>query len=139
MTFAPAPEYTPFPTGERPLQPYVAAERAAREMDALLAEFEPDALVHDVLTIAPALAAERRGIRVATLIPHLYPGPARGLPPFSIGARIPRTPVGRAFWRALGAADRPRLGAGARAAQRDAAAAGPRAGRRGRSGRCRPS
>ncbi len=101
MTFAPAPEYTPFPTTEQPLQPYVAAERAAREMDGLLADVAPDAVIHDVLTIAPALAAERRGIRVGTLIPHLYPGPASGLPPFSLGARIPRTAGGRAFWRAL--------------------------------------
>jgi UDP:flavonoid glycosyltransferase YjiC (YdhE family) len=101
MTFAAAPEYTPFPTTERPLQPYVAAERAAREMDGLLADFAPDAVIHDVLTIAPALAAEVRGIPVATLIPHLYPAPAPGLPPFSLGARIPRTAAGRAFWRAL--------------------------------------
>ena len=57
--------------------------------------------MHDVLTIAPALAAELEGVPAATLVPHLYPGPSPGLPPYGLGARPARTPVGRALWRAL--------------------------------------
>jgi UDP:flavonoid glycosyltransferase YjiC (YdhE family) len=101
MTFAPAPEYPPFPTRERPLKPYEAAYRAALETRALVASVRPDALIHDVLTLGPGLAGELEGVPVGTLIPHVHPGPAPGLAPFSLGARRPRTAVGRSLWRAL--------------------------------------
>jgi UDP:flavonoid glycosyltransferase YjiC (YdhE family) len=58
-------------------------------------------VVHDVLTIAPALAGELEGAAVATLVPHLYPGPSPGLPPYALGARPARTVAGRALWDAL--------------------------------------
>ena len=48
---------------------------------------------------APALAAELEGVPVATLVPHVYPDLPPGLPPFSIGARRPRTRVGARLWR----------------------------------------
>ena len=38
MTFAPAPEYPPFPTRERPLKPYEAVYRAALDTRPLIAE-----------------------------------------------------------------------------------------------------
>ncbi len=101
MTFAPAPEYPPFPTRERPLKPYEAVYRAALDTRPLIASFKPDVLIHDVLTLGPGLAGELEGVPVGTLIPHVHPGPAEGLPPFSLGARRPRTGVGRALWRAL--------------------------------------
>ena len=53
----------------------------------------------DILTLAPALAAELQGIPWATLIPHVHPHPPDGAPIYSIGARLPRTALGRAFWR----------------------------------------
>ena len=43
-----------------------------------VAEFSPDVLVHDILTLAPAMAAELEGIPAATLIPHLYPDKRAG-------------------------------------------------------------
>ena len=49
----------------------------------------------DILTLAPALAGELEGVPVATVIPHLDPRTERGWPPFSLGARLPRTAVGR--------------------------------------------
>ena len=49
----------------------------------------------DILTLAPALAAELEGVPVATVIPHLDPRTERGWPPFSLGARRPRTALGR--------------------------------------------
>ena len=60
----------------------------------------PDVVVSDILTLAPALAAEVAGDPAATLIPHLYPAVEPGLPFFAIGLRPPRTPLGRGAWRA---------------------------------------
>ena len=101
MRFAAAPEYHVFPTRDRPLKPYAAVVRAARETAPLLAEVRPDAVVADILTLAPALAGEVAGAPVATLIPHVDPAMGPGLPPYSLGARAPRTAAGRALWRAL--------------------------------------
>jgi UDP:flavonoid glycosyltransferase YjiC (YdhE family) len=38
---------------------------------------------------------------VATLVPHLYPAPSPGSPPYALGARPARTRPGRALWREL--------------------------------------
>jgi UDP:flavonoid glycosyltransferase YjiC (YdhE family) len=99
--FSPAPEYHVFPTLERPLKPYEAVLRATREAAPLVGELRPDAIVADILTLAPALAGELAGVPVGTLIPHVHPAGAPGFPPYSIGARLPRTPAGRALWRAF--------------------------------------
>ena len=101
MRFAAAPEYHVFPTQERPLKPYQAVVRATRESLPLVDEVRPDAVVADILTLAPALAGELRGLPVATLVPHVWPVGERGMPPYAIGARRPRTALGRAFWGAL--------------------------------------
>jgi UDP:flavonoid glycosyltransferase YjiC (YdhE family) len=101
IAFSPAPEYHAFPTLERPLKPYEAVLRATQDAAPLLADLRPDAIVADILTLAPALAGELAGVPVATLIPHVHPASAPGFPAYSAGARLPRTPVGRAFWRAF--------------------------------------
>lgn len=101
MEFIPAPEYQVFPTRERPLKPYEAVVRATLPTRAAIAGRRPDLVVHDILTLAPALAAELEGVPTATLIPHLFPVAAPGFAPYSIGARLPRTAVGRAFWDAF--------------------------------------
>jgi UDP:flavonoid glycosyltransferase YjiC (YdhE family) len=95
LTFAPAPEYDIFPA----LGHYEAAARATPVTEAALREHAPDLVVADILTLAPAFAAEKLGLRSATLVPHLCPLQAPGAPPFSSGARWPRTPVGAAFCR----------------------------------------
>jgi UDP:flavonoid glycosyltransferase YjiC (YdhE family) len=102
MTFSPAPEYQVFPTRERPLKPYEAAVLAARVTREFVRDFEPDVAVSDILTPAPALAAELERVPVATVVPHVHPDLAPGLPPFSIGARRPRTRLGAALWRQTG-------------------------------------
>ena len=56
-------------------------------------------MVADILTLAPALAAELAGVPLATLIPHVYPHAGDGFPVYSIGARLPRGAIGRSFWR----------------------------------------
>jgi UDP:flavonoid glycosyltransferase YjiC (YdhE family) len=99
MRFLAAPEYPVFPTQERPLSPYEAIVRATGHTRPSLVAEAPDAVVHDILTLAPALAGELEGIPVATLIPHVYPVGAPGFPPYAFGARLPRTAAGRALWR----------------------------------------
>ncbi|MEA2495640.1 MAG: hypothetical protein QOJ29_3551, partial [Thermoleophilaceae bacterium] len=73
MHFAAAPEYHVFPTLDRPLKPYEAVVRATRETEPLVRAIAPDVVVADILTLAPALAAERCGVRWATLVPHVFP------------------------------------------------------------------
>jgi len=104
LTFFAAPEYQVFPTRERPLKPYEAAARAALVTREVVRELAPDVVVSDILTPAPALAAELEDVPAATVVPHVYPDMAPGFPPFSIGARLPRTRVGAALWRASGRA-----------------------------------
>jgi len=102
MRFAAAPVYDVFPVeGRRPLRPYQAAVKAARETRLAVAEFDPEVVVADILTVAATLAAELEGRPWATLVPHVLPIPAPGFPPYSIGARLPRTGLGRAGWRRL--------------------------------------
>jgi UDP:flavonoid glycosyltransferase YjiC (YdhE family) len=99
IEFAAAPEYQVFPTRERPLKPYQAAVHAARETVPSVESFAPDVAVSDILTPAPALAAELCGVPVATLVPHVHPWSAPGFPPYSLGARLPRTAAGAWLWR----------------------------------------
>jgi UDP:flavonoid glycosyltransferase YjiC (YdhE family) len=74
---------------------------AVRSRLPLLRELRPDVVVHDVLTLAPALAAEAAGVRLATLVPTMYPPHAPGLPFYPWGLRMPRTPIGKGAWRAI--------------------------------------
>jgi UDP:flavonoid glycosyltransferase YjiC (YdhE family) len=101
MQFVPAPEY---PVA-RPWGPSLDEDdlvaRAARETRQTIADVAPDAVVHDILTVAPALAGELEGRPVATLIPHVYPAGERGFPPYALGARLPRTAGGRWLWASM--------------------------------------
>jgi UDP:flavonoid glycosyltransferase YjiC (YdhE family) len=100
--FTPAPEYPTFPTREHPLKPYEAVVKAVGETMPAVEEAAPDVVVHDILTLAPALSGEVLGIPVATLVPHVDPRTAPGAPPYSVGARLPKTPVGVAAWKSIG-------------------------------------
>jgi UDP:flavonoid glycosyltransferase YjiC (YdhE family) len=101
MAFAPAPEYQVFPQGPEPLDFYEAVVHAANDTLPLVRELAPDAVVADILTLAPALAAEMDGRRRGTLIPHVYPHGRPEHPIYSLGARMPRTVAGRAIWRGV--------------------------------------
>jgi MGT family glycosyltransferase len=99
LAFTAAQEYKTFPPpppgdGEGP-----SAADAALALLPLMEEERFDVVVSDILTLAPALAAERAGLKRATLIPHVYPVHEPGLPFFAFGAVAPRTAVGRAVWR----------------------------------------
>ena len=100
LGFAAAEEYRMFPPPKPDSDDGQHAAEAARALLPLLEEMRPHVAVSDILTLAPALAAERAGVPLATLIPHIYPVVEPGLPFFAIGLRAPRTPVGRALWRA---------------------------------------
>ncbi len=99
LTFAPAPEYEVFPRGPEPLDFYYAIVHATHDTLPLVREAAPDVVVSDILTLAPALAAEICGARWATLIPHVYPHGERDFPIYSLGARLSKGNAGRAFWR----------------------------------------
>jgi MGT family glycosyltransferase len=101
MEFVAAPEYPVFPTSDRPLKPYEAVVRAAAITGRSIQDRAPQVVVHDILTLAPALAGELQGLPVATLVPHVYPVGAEGHPPYALGARPARTVAGRAAWRAM--------------------------------------
>jgi UDP:flavonoid glycosyltransferase YjiC (YdhE family) len=100
LRFTAAEEYKTFPppppgSGDGP-----SAADAALALLPFIEDLRPDVVVSDILTAAPALAAERAGVRRATLIPHVYPVHEEGMPFFAFGAQPPRTPVGRGLWKA---------------------------------------
>lgn len=101
MRFVAAPEYPVFPTRELPLAPYEAVVLATAETRRAVLDARPDVVVHDILTLAPAMAGELEGLPVATLIPHVYPVGAPGFPPYAFGARLPQTAVGARMWAAF--------------------------------------
>jgi UDP:flavonoid glycosyltransferase YjiC (YdhE family) len=100
LGFAAAEEYRMFPPPDPDSPEGNHAAEAARALMPLLEEMRPHAVVSDILTLAPTLAAERAGVPLATLIPHIYPVVEPGLPFFAVGLQPPRTPFGRGIWRA---------------------------------------
>lgn len=100
LRFTAAQEYKTFPPPAADSADGASAADAARALVPLMEEFRPDVVVSDVLTVAPALAAEKAGRRRATLIPHVYPVHEPGMPFFAFGLQPPRTPIGRMGWRA---------------------------------------
>ncbi|MEK6250994.1 MAG: nucleotide disphospho-sugar-binding domain-containing protein [Actinomycetota bacterium] len=99
LRFEAAEEYTVFPPPAADSGDATAAE-AANALLPFLEDWRPDALVSDILTVAPPLAAEAAGVRRATLVPHPYPVQQPGKPFFATGARAARTPIGQGLWRA---------------------------------------
>jgi len=99
LGFAAAEEYRVFPPPDPDSEEGAGAADAALALRPLLEEMRPHAVVADILTLAPALAAEAAGIPRATLIPHIYPVHEVGLPFFAFGLQPARTPVGRLMWR----------------------------------------
>ncbi len=100
LAFTPAEAYKPFPPPAADSHEGVSAAEAVRALVPLLEEMRPDAVVSDILTLAPVLAAELAGCRVVTLIPHVYPVQEPGMPFFAIGWMPPKTRLVRGAWRA---------------------------------------
>ena len=101
MAFAAAPEYSIFASGsdERRAGIYDTVAQATTDTLPLVRSLRPDVAVADILTLAPALAAEIEDVPCATLIPHIYPDSEPDFPIYSIGARLPRSGAGRWLWR----------------------------------------
>lgn len=99
LGFAAAEEYRMFPPPDPDSKEGQHAAEAAQALLPLLEDFRPHVVVSDILTLAPTLAAERAGIPLATLVPHIYPVVEPGLPFFAIGLWPPRTRLGGAVWR----------------------------------------
>ena len=100
--FAAAPEYQVFPTGPEPLDFYEAVVHATRDTLPLVRELRPEVVVADILTLAPALAAELEGVPLRDADPPRPSAHAHAdFPIYSLGARLPRT---RARPRAAGGA-----------------------------------
>jgi MGT family glycosyltransferase len=114
LGFTGAEEYKVFPPPP-PGSDGPTAAAAARSLLPFIDEMHPDVVVSDILTLAPALAAEAAGVPRATLIPHVYPVHEDGLPFFGFGLRAARTALGRAVWRSGG----PVLEAGLRRGRRE--------------------
>jgi UDP:flavonoid glycosyltransferase YjiC (YdhE family) len=101
MRFLAAPEYPLFGGSLEPFEMYEAVVLSTPETWEAIASLKPDAVVHDILTLAPAMAGELEGVPVATLVPHVYPVGAAGFPTYALGGRLPRTRVGFWLWSAL--------------------------------------
>jgi UDP:flavonoid glycosyltransferase YjiC (YdhE family) len=71
MRFVAAPENPRRATSEQPIKPYQAVLYAAGHTREAIRTAAPDVVVHDILTLGPAMAGELEGVPVATLIPHL--------------------------------------------------------------------
>src|SRR5947208_152971 len=67
LEFRAAEEYKVFPPPPVDSPEGASASSAAQALLPMLEELEPDVLVADILTLAPALAAEKAGVPLATL------------------------------------------------------------------------
>jgi MGT family glycosyltransferase len=99
LAFTAAEEYRTFPPPQPDTDDGRHAADAARALLPLIERLDPAVVVSDILTLAPALAAEAAGVPLATLVPHIYPVTEPGMPFFAVGLRKPRTPVGRKIWK----------------------------------------
>lgn len=99
-SFLPSPEYR-MGDREAPLQPYAAVARAVGDTREAVVGFAPDLVIHDILTLSPALVADLEAIPRVTLVPHVWPVTGPGDPPYGLGARPPRSVIGRLLWRML--------------------------------------
>jgi MGT family glycosyltransferase len=68
-------------------------ERA--DLQRAIAEFAPDVLLVDVNAYGAAVAAEASGLPWATVLPSLLPFPGKGIPPYGLGMKPMRGPLGR--------------------------------------------
>ena len=73
----------------------------AADVDDAIAEHRPSAVVCSFFALGAMVAAEAAGLPFAVLFPNAYLLPAKGMPPFGMGLRPARGPVGRVRDRCL--------------------------------------
>lgn len=115
IEFRSAEQYAVYPPPGPDDEAGGTAARAALSLVGLIEAYRPDVVVNDILTLAPALAAEKAGVKRATLIPHVFAEQQPGMPLFSIGLRPPRTTLGQLMWKAT----MPLIGFGLRRGRED--------------------
>jgi UDP:flavonoid glycosyltransferase YjiC (YdhE family) len=67
----------------------------AADVDMALGEARPEAMVCSLFALGAMVAAESAGVPFAVLLPNIYLLPAPGMPPFGLGLRPAKTPLGR--------------------------------------------
>jgi MGT family glycosyltransferase len=76
-----------------------------QDLEHAVAETSPDVLLIDTNTYGAAVAAERSGLPWATILPSLLPLPDDRIPPYGLGMRPMRGPIGRlrnrVLWRVV--------------------------------------
>jgi UDP:flavonoid glycosyltransferase YjiC (YdhE family) len=110
-----APKAQRLRSGLAYLMAHAEAERA--EVERAIADVQPDLLIVDINAYGASVAAAASGLPWAWSLPSLLPWPGRGIPPYGLGAKPRRDPLGRVRdalgWRlvlrAYGKAMLPRL------------------------------
>ena len=78
------------------------AGRYADDVDDAIARTRPDLVVCSMFALGAMIAAESAGIPFDVLFPNIYLLPAEGMPPFGLGWRPARGPLGRTRDRLVG-------------------------------------
>jgi UDP:flavonoid glycosyltransferase YjiC (YdhE family) len=77
----------------------------APDLEAAIAEVRPDALLVDSIAYGALTTAERSGLPWAVIVPSVLPVPEPGIPPYGLGLRPMRNPLGRVrdavLWRVV--------------------------------------
>ena len=73
------------------------AARYAQDANDAIAQFRPSLVMCSMFCLGGMVAAEAAGVPFMVLLPNIYPLPAVGMPPFGIGLRPARGPLGQ--WR----------------------------------------
>jgi MGT family glycosyltransferase len=76
-------------------------EREREDLARAIVEHRPDALLVDCIAYGAAVEAERSGLPWAMTLPSLLPLPGAGIPPYGLGLRPRRGPLGQLRDRAL--------------------------------------
>ena len=71
------------------------------DLERHIAAFAPDVLLIDTIAYGAAIGAEKSGLPWASVMPSLIPFPGKGIPPYGLGLKPMRGPLGWARDKAL--------------------------------------
>jgi MGT family glycosyltransferase len=70
-------------------------EEQRADLERHVAAFGPDVLLIDTIAYGAAIGAEKSGLPWASVMPSLIPFPGKGIPPYGLGLKPMRGPLGR--------------------------------------------
>jgi MGT family glycosyltransferase len=70
-------------------------EEQRADLERHIASYRPDVLLIDTIAYGAAIGAERSGLPWASIMPSLIPFPGKGIPPYGLGLKPMRGPLGR--------------------------------------------